>query len=134
MHVLVTGASGLVGEAICNYFINSKHQVTGIINNHSLKTDNPNYNELKLNLLDDKLVLQNNNYDAVIHCAAIIADDSKTEQEIVEVNQKIDTHVFNFCKTVNKSLLRFMYLSVTITAHLSSTASPFTVLTINGDV
>lgn len=107
MHVLVTGASGLVGEAICYYFISENCKVTGIVNSSSLNIINGNYTELTLNLLETHLVLSQKKYDAVIHCAAIIADATKTNEELFATNQKIDALVFNFCITHHIKLIYF---------------------------
>lgn len=52
--VVVTGASGNLGQAVVQYFLEASYQVIGLVRNKSKENLQENYEELEVNLLDEK--------------------------------------------------------------------------------
>ncbi len=109
MNVLVTGASGLVGNAICNWFLSNNNVVTGVVNNSQEKINHANYSQLSVDLSKDELNLKDP-FDAIIHCAAILPHKNQnlSEQELINISQKIDKSVFDYCQLKQ---IKVIYLS-----------------------
>lgn len=107
MNVLITGASGLVGYAICNFFLEKKHHVTGIVNRTSTLIKHENYKEDVIDLLVNGKKLNNYQSDLVIHCAAIIPNSKLTDDELFSKNQIIDKEVFLYCQENKTKLIYF---------------------------
>jgi dTDP-4-dehydrorhamnose reductase len=107
MNVLVTGASGLVGNAICRRFLNEKNHVIGVVNNSSAFIKHDNYKEASINLLTEVNKLDTYTIDLIIHCAAIIPTKKLTEDELFLKNQTIDQAIFSFCKKNKTKLIYF---------------------------
>jgi NAD(P)-dependent dehydrogenase (short-subunit alcohol dehydrogenase family) len=56
-NVIVTGASGNLGQAVVNKFLKEGYQVTGTVNQHELKkvdTGNSKFDEVEVDLLDEE--------------------------------------------------------------------------------
>lgn len=107
MNVLVTGASGLVGYAICKKILNEKNHVIGLINNSSALIKHDNYKEVHVNLLSEINKLDKIKVDLIIHCAAIIPTKKITEDELFLKNQIIDNEIFSFCERTKTKLIYF---------------------------
>lgn len=104
--ILITGVSGLVGSEICKNFLKNGCTVTGVVNDADSKISHSKYNEIKLDLTKDKLTASNL-FDGVIHCAAVIPGQIKSEQELFNKNTAIDNSVMEFCKLNNLKLIYF---------------------------
>jgi nucleoside-diphosphate-sugar epimerase len=66
--VLVTGASGFIGQAVCRALIDAGYSVTGQI---FRRTAPVGVDPVRINLLADTLELDGSNFVAVIHLAAL---------------------------------------------------------------
>lgn len=106
MNVLVTGASGLVGNAVCRFFLKEGHSVTGTVMNSSAEIENECFKECKIDLTKDEISFSAM-YDAVIHCSAVIPNTKyqKSEEEFYSINQKIDQKVFTYCLDLKTKLI-----------------------------
>lgn len=52
--VVVSGASGNLGQAVVQYFLNASYQVIGLVRSKTKGESNDNYEELEVDLLDEK--------------------------------------------------------------------------------
>lgn len=107
MNILVVGASGLVGNSVCQEFLINNFTVTGLVFKKNALIDHINYNEISINLLSEPLSIISNKFDLVIHCAAIIPNGNLSDEELFDNNQSIDKNVFLFCETHNIPLIYF---------------------------
>ncbi len=107
MHVLVTGAAGLVGNEICNFLLKKNFRVLGVINVRSSLIYHENYSEIKIDLLKGEINVDVN-FDAVVHCSAVMPiATSGIENSFFYQNQNLDKTVFDFCIKNNTKLLYF---------------------------
>lgn len=52
--IIVSGASGNLGKAVVNHFIQKDYKVNGLVHRQSEKKDDENYQEYQVDLLDEK--------------------------------------------------------------------------------
>lgn len=108
MNILVTGASGLVGQNVTSQCVLLNHNTFS--SNHEFE---PTYgNTIKLDLLDSKSIkkaIEQVKPDAVIHCAAISdINFCETERELVSKVNTIGTQTI--CDSIAKDCF-FLYVS-----------------------
>ena len=68
MRLLITGASGYLGKAICSELFSSEHKITTI----SRKSTSVDYNCDLTDSSKSRLLLQKINPERIIHCAAFV--------------------------------------------------------------
>jgi nucleoside-diphosphate-sugar epimerase len=109
VNILVTGASGLVGDAICRFFLKEGFNVTGIVMSASAGISHERFKEFKMDLTNSKISFSTS-FDAVIHCSAVIPNNKsqKSDEELYLINQKIDQTVFSYCL---ESKIKLIYIS-----------------------
>jgi len=108
MHVIVSGASGVVGEGICKWFLNQQHEVTALVNTKSNNFKHKKYSEIKIDLQSQSISIENKKVDAFVHCAALIPTSQTSDEVILNTNTKIDECVFEYC---NRKNLKLIYIS-----------------------
>lgn len=103
MHILVTGCSGLIGSEAVSYFDQRGHQVTGIDNNMRqiffgpagdttwnlarLKEQASHFTHANIDIRDREALsslFRENNFDAIIHCAAQPSHDKARDIPLVD--------------------------------------------------
>jgi UDP-glucose 4-epimerase len=117
VNVLVTGASGLVGNAVCRFLLKEGFNVTGVVMSSSAEISSELYREHKIDLTKGKANFSNS-FDHVIHCSAVIPNNKseKSDQELYDINQTIDRNIISYCIT---SKIKLIYIS---TAYLYDTS------------
>ncbi|MBL4759650.1 MAG: SDR family oxidoreductase [Mariprofundaceae bacterium] len=118
---LVTGASGLLGHALCQHLVSTGHEVTGVVHSHSL--DVSGANEHKLDLLDGNVaadLVRKETYDVVVHCAGLTNVDAceSDEEKAVQVHARVAKDLAKACKEVGGKMV---YIS---TDHLWDGSKP----------
>jgi len=111
--ILITGAGGFIGQALCDRFAKTKNDVTIIIRKH--KKNNFKYTQIIGDLKNEKLISNLKNYDTVIHLAAFV--DVKDSFKNVEKVYKINVEpTFNILKKISsvKKKPHFIYLSSSV--------------------
>lgn len=109
--ILITGASGFVGRALCNYFLNQGYQVIGCGRNVAPPVKHPNFTyyafELK-EISEYQFIL--NDVDTVIHAAAL-AHQSDTAQPIAyfQINAELTKQLLLTC--VKSKIKKFVFIS-----------------------
>lgn len=107
MKVLITGVSGFVGKNLVKYYLKDKHKVTGIYRNKKPKfLKNKNLNLICFNLSKKKILLKNNFFDIVVHCAAETPVTSKNNKNLYNNNIKSMENLLN-----NLIFEKFFFLS-----------------------
>jgi UDP-glucose 4-epimerase len=107
-HYLVTGASGLVGNAISSFLLNHGFRVTSIINNFKTTLVKTNlHHEYKVDLTKTFNLQTPQKVDFVIHCAAVIPKEHLIDEESFRLNQAIDKNIFTYCLHNNVPLIYF---------------------------
>ena len=109
MNILVTGASGLVGNAVCRFLLKQGFNVTGIVMSSSSEINNDRYKEYKVDLTNNKISFSTS-FDAVIHCSALIPNNKsqKSNEELYIINQNIDQNIFSYCLDLS---IKVIYIS-----------------------
>ncbi len=111
MNVLVTGASGLIGRAVCHYFIKQNWFVTGLKNKTESGINHQNYRQFSVDLTENTYSNSSTIFDAIIHCAAILPSKNESvidEHQVANLNKKIDKNVFLLSI---KNRVKIIYLS-----------------------
>lgn len=102
MRILITGASGFIGTHLFDNLLKEGHEVIGLSNS----TENPKFIKLDLlNLNEVNNKLKNENFDILIHCAAIAHGQTPPKGEsILTANLKMSSNLFQVlvskCKNV----------------------------------
>ncbi len=89
MKILVTGASGFIGNKLATRLAEKGHSVVGLVNKN--KIQNSNFKTISVDLTKDDFSLPNEKFDIVFHLAAVTP---------MEKNKKIINNV-NFQGVVN---------------------------------
>jgi nucleoside-diphosphate-sugar epimerase len=120
MNVLVTGASGLVGNAVSKWLLDKQIHVSGVIHVTPACIEHPHFSQITTNLLETDLSAKSH-FDCVIHCSAVVpSKNSKhSEETLYALNQKIDQSVFSFCtdREVKLIYISTAYIYDTISTH-----------------
>ena len=90
--VLITGATGFLGRALVEKFINTGYEVTVLIRNPD-KMDNQEITVYKINLENSaeikETIVKNNLIDSdttVIHCAAVLGAAQASKKTYIKIN------------------------------------------------
>lgn len=113
--VLITGATGFLGRALVNKFLENGSLVTVLVRNPD-KIDNQEVDVHQLNLeniveLKDSIV-QNNLIDAnttVIHCAAVLGAAQASQKTYKEINTDASFALFEVSNQLNAK--KFVFIS-----------------------
>lgn len=104
--IVVTGASGLVGRALFDYFKEGSNELIGTsfsnINQDLVSLDLTNEHEVKAFLAAEKP-------DVIIHCAATLPQSHEGEEsrKSAAMNAAMDSHLIEFCKNNGCRLIYF---------------------------
>ncbi len=110
--ILLTGATGLVGEEILNELVKHDFTINAIYRNH--KVDVGSINWVKFDVLVDSfkyLVDSINDIDVIIHCAASlkIGENEVEIKELQEVNIDFTKKLIDLA--IDKKVKKFIFLS-----------------------
>ena len=101
--VLVTGASGLLGEELINQLLNNGQEVIALVHNNPIQIKHPLLQVIQGNIFDilllDDLVCQ---VQQVYHCAGIVSFSAKEKEQMIKVNIEGTANVVNACLTNNE--------------------------------
>jgi nucleoside-diphosphate-sugar epimerase len=101
--VLVTGASGLLGEELINQLLNNGQEVIALVHNNPIQIKHPLLQVIKGNIFDvlllDDLVGQ---VKQVYHCAGIVSFSAKQKEQMIKVNIEGTANVVNASLTNNE--------------------------------
>ena len=102
MRILVTGAGGLIGSQVLKRLHDSGDEVFGIYRQPPIKEIAGNYSVVDL-LSEDALdrLFEAGEFDAVVHCAAVLPGTSLSGIGKVSRNREIDEVVAKFCSKLN---------------------------------
>lgn len=103
-NIIITGATGFVGSNLVSTFLEND-RVYSLGRAGSTKCENVYWN-LKDNL---KNIILPCNIDTIIHCAAIVGEDSYSKKEYIEVNLISTLELLEYCK--NTGITQFVYIS-----------------------
>jgi len=107
--VLVTGASGLVGSKICDYFISNGINVIAVSHNIVVEISSPllKHYSLDLTISSQELIIEK--CDVIIHCAAKIPTSNNLEinQSSAHTNRLIDDAIVDLSLKWASKLIYF---------------------------
>lgn len=111
MNILLTGATGLVGNSIYES-INKKHNLISLIRKNNSEFDPEKV--LICDLYEDDIDCENYAFDILIHCAALIPNSINkfSDEKIAEINKIIDKKIIDFCLKKNIKLIFISSTSV----------------------
>ncbi len=112
--ILVTGASGLVGQHLLEILTRDGFKIRALYRGHipKIRTNlNPNLVEwVQADILDfSALDVAFDTITQVYHCAAIVSYDPRKAQQMMQVNIEGTTHIVNLC--LNYSVEKLVYVS-----------------------
>ena len=114
--ILITGATGLVGDGICRYFLENNWQVFGT-SRKKLNSFNPMFTPIKLNVNSKTNISILNDYlpfDAIVHSAAKLPYTLKDDNDINKYyNCNVDGTRFLLDWSIVSKIRRFIYISST---------------------
>ncbi len=102
MHILITGATGLVGNVVTRLFLEKGYQVSVLVRSNSDRTlllnEAANINWVEGDILDI-CSLENalNGVDYVVHAAAVVSFVPRDRDWMFKVNQEGTANVVNAC-------------------------------------
>jgi UDP-glucose 4-epimerase len=106
--VLVTGASGLVGNKICEYFISKGINVVAVSHNNELNLKSELLKHFKTDLRKINLDIKNEKCNVIIHCASKTPSASGEINNITaKENREIDDTVINLAINWSSRLIYF---------------------------
>ena len=102
--VLVTGASGLLGEELIIQLLNNGQEVIALVHNNPIQIKHPLLQVIQGDIFDvillDDLVAQ---VQQVYHCAGIVSFSPKQKEQMIKVNIEGTANVVNAC-LINKQI------------------------------
>lgn len=107
---LITGSTGLVGQAVAKALLQSDISFTGTCNQNENSFEWP---LIKVDLYKDDLekALEGYSFDTIIHCAAKIPDGTNTYEDCYLKNGEIDDSVIEYA--ANNGVKKFIFISTT---------------------
>lgn len=101
--VLVTGASGLLGEELIKQLLKNDQEVIALVHKKPIQIKNPLLQVIQGDIFDvillDDLVGQ---VQRVYHCAGIVSFSAKQKEQMIKVNIEGTANVVNACLTNNQ--------------------------------
>ena len=110
MKILVTGASGFVGNNICKYFSKlTDYEVIGISRSGNHKLKDIKYIEADISNSENIELLHNNidSVDIIVHCAACI-DKNDFNPELIKVNCQGTLNILELAKIIQAKKLVYI--------------------------
>lgn len=112
MQVLITGATGFVGDHLMRYLVQKEPEwrFTALYHSRMPKYQHANVSWQQVDLFDvvalDELT---DNIDLVFHCAAMVSFDLKKGKALISKNVIITRNLINAC--LNKQIQKFVHFS-----------------------
>ncbi len=112
MQVLITGATGFVGDHLMRYLVQKEPDwhYTALYNSRLPDFQHANITWLQVDLFDvvalEELM---ENIAIVFHCAAMVSFDLKKEKELISKNVEITRNLVNAC--IDKPIKKFIHFS-----------------------
>ena len=103
--VMVTGANGLIGQAICNCLFKKKIDVLAVYRTPPVKT--PDWKFIIWNIEEQNTPHNNISPEYIIHCAASVPKFNTVEhyKEVAGKNEIIDNNILRFAGKNNSALI-----------------------------
>jgi dihydroflavonol-4-reductase len=96
--ILVTGASGLVGNELVQQLLHTGYSVTALYNTEPLAISHPNLVALQCDILDSSaLETVMEEITHVYHCAAMVSFEPRDKYRLLKVNVEGTANVVNAC-------------------------------------
>lgn len=107
--IIVTGASGLIGNALCNLL--NKNQLPFIALYRNKPVEDNEWHKEYCNLEDSDIINLNiwQKASCVIHCAAAIPSESISVESCYEINKQIDNNIYK--AILNYSVPMMIFIS-----------------------
>jgi len=118
-HVLVTGATGLIGEAVCHLMLRDGKSVIATWSRTRPFFSHPRLNWVHCDLTESCRLKQLGKVEAILHLAAAIPSGKTTLEAAAKINQAIDSNILSL---VAKLKVRFVYASGTAVYETTSSA------------
>ena len=108
--ILVTGATGLIGQHLIKELLNDNVPIKCLYNKTKPNLEHPSLQWVSGNISDvDTLVNLFENVDYVYHCAAMVSFDSKLTNSILDANVEGTKNIINLC--LEKKIKKLIYIS-----------------------
>lgn len=107
--VVVTGASGLIGNALCNLLNKNKLPFIALYRNNKVEDNEWHREYCKL---EDPDIINLDFWQktsCIIHCAAAIPSDSISDESCYEINKQIDKNIYK--AILNNSVPMMIFIS-----------------------
>ncbi|MEI9958767.1 MAG: NAD(P)-dependent oxidoreductase [Ferruginibacter sp.] len=103
--VMVTGANGLIGKAICNYLFKKNVDVLAVYREEPVKM--PDWKFIIWNIEDQNLPDNNIAPAYIVHCAASVPKFNTVEhfREVADKNKVIDNNILKFAVKTDSALI-----------------------------
>lgn len=112
MKVLITGATGFVGDHLMRYLVHKEPEwhFTALYHSRLPEFQHPNVSWLQVDLFDIVALEElTDDIDLVFHCAAMVSFDLKKGKELISKNVSITRNLINAC--LNKRIKKFVHFS-----------------------
>jgi len=119
MNILLTGASGFLGNQILKELLKSEHRIKCLVHKQQLTIKLPNLEFVEGSLTDNEFLYElTKNIDIVIHSAALISFKKFRKKEMFDVNVYATRNLVNAC--LENKVRKFIYISsiAAVGAHL----------------
>ena len=109
--VLITGANGLVGDAVCDLFYRSKIPFTAISRKNP--AEKKVWKTIAADIENDNLeeVIDDKNIETIVHCAAAIPGKDHSFEDCFKTNTRIDERIAEFA--VGRKIREIIFISTT---------------------
>jgi len=109
--ILVTGAGGLIGNAVCNCLRDQQKSFLGLYKNKPPKQKLWNTSIADLEKNDLEKILGSENISTIIHCAAVIPNEHHSTSDCYKINTAIDKKIAEYADQQN--IQNFIFISTT---------------------
>jgi nucleoside-diphosphate-sugar epimerase len=114
MNILVTGASGFIGQHLCQRLISENHNVTALVRTHNTQHTElverpPSFKTIFVADISNLTSTHLQSIDTVIHLAAVTHDPKAPESLYRKVNVEGTRHLANCC--VEAGVKRLIFVS-----------------------
>ena len=109
--ILITGAAGLVGRAVCRLLHMQKQPFVALYKTEPGNTPEWDYVYGDIANCDLQKILSTHNISSVVHCAAAIPNEKNSFFECYQINSAIDKHIAEYI--VAAAITQLIYISTT---------------------